>query len=64
MDKKADSSIISPSMDGVEFAKVLGGLPKKMDVEAIMKVNNPGAREAAPGSFRPEARGGGDNETQ
>lgn len=63
-DSDAKSAITSPSMTGPAFAKVLGGLPEKLDVEEIMERNDPGARSAAPGSFRPESRGKTSNEKE
>ena len=63
-DANAVSEIMSPSMTGPAFAKVLGGLPEKLDCEEIMAMNDPGAREAAPGSFRPESRGRSNNEEE
>jgi hypothetical protein len=63
-DSNTKSELKSPSMTGPAFAKALGGLPEKLDCEEVMKRNDPGAREAAPGSFRPESRKGGDNEKE
>lgn len=64
MDKQAKSAIPSPSLTGPKYAKVLGGLPPTKSVEQIMKANDPGARTAAPGSFRPSERKGGNNKTE
>lgn len=63
-DANAISEIESPSMTGPAFAKVLGGLPEKITAEEVMMRNDPGAREAAPGSFRPESRGRSNNEDE
>lgn len=51
-DKPAKSDI-NPTSTKKTFAAKLGGMPKTMDVENIIKANDPGARKAAPGSFRP-----------
>lgn len=64
MDKQAKSAIPSPNLSGPQYAKVLGGLPPTKSAEEVRKVNNPGARSAAPGSFRPSERTGGDNEKE
>lgn len=63
-DSNSKSAIPSPSMTGPAFAKVLGGLPEKLTPEEIMERNDPGARAAAPGSFRPESRGKSSNEKE
>lgn len=52
MDKPGKSDI-NPTSNKKTFAAKLGGMPKTLDVEQIIKVNNPGDRKAAPGSFRP-----------
>jgi hypothetical protein len=63
-DENKKSEIKSPSLTGPAFAKVLGGLPDTLTAEEVMKKNNPGAREAAPGSFRPSQRSSGDNQKE
>jgi hypothetical protein len=56
------SGVKSPSMDGMELVPKLGGMPKKKDVEEIIKANSPNSRKAAPDSFRPNSPGTGDRE--
>lgn len=48
------SSTPSPRTTQAENAKALGGMPPKKSVEAIMKVNTPAGRKAAPDAFRPK----------
>lgn len=52
--KTAKSSVVSPRDTQAQNLKTLGGMPPKKDVPAIMSVNTPGARKAAPDSFRPK----------
>lgn len=52
MDKPGKSDI-TPTSTKKSFAAKLGGMPAKLDVEEIIKKNDPSSRSPAPGSFRP-----------
>lgn len=51
-DKPAKSDV-NPTSTKKTFAAKLGGMPKQLTVEEVIKKNDPGSRSAAPGSFRP-----------
>lgn len=53
--KTAKSSVPSPRDTQAVNLKALGGMPPQKEVKAIMEVNTPGARKAAPASFRPKS---------
>lgn len=52
----AKSSVPSPRNTRAKEISALGGMPPKKDAEAIMKVNEPRARGAAPNSFAPSSK--------
>lgn len=56
MDNKAKSDIKSPSLNGMDLVPKLGGMPKTLDVDQIIKANEPNSRTPAPDSFRPSER--------
>lgn len=56
MDKQAKSDVKSPSLTGMDLVPKLGGMPKTLSVDQVIKANEPNSRTPAPDSFRPSER--------